>query len=133
MFTNLEIYLSNNNLKNHPNYYIHFSGQGIKKVIKKISDSPPETLISGKTSTVKKKLPKKKTLFEKITEMPVTEEDKDRVKKLSKTIIKRLNSREPTDRRKNELLLKQIVLYLAAEYNTVTIYNKLNFYFNFKG
>ena len=94
----------------------------MKKVIKKISDSPPETLISGTTSIVKKKLPKKKSLFEKITEMPVTEEDKNRIKKLSKTIIKRLNSREPSDRRKNELLLKQIVLYLAAEYNTVNIY-----------
>ena len=95
----------------------------MKKKIKEISDQPPITLKQGGAgkSRKSKKNAKESSLFAELTVRELTQEEKDRLRLKSNGLIKRMRSKDPKDKRKNELLLRQIIAYLSLEFNKVAL------------
>jgi uncharacterized membrane protein len=101
----------------------------VKKRIKQISDQPPVTLKQGGGKSTKKKNQNRKveTLFSTLTLRELTDTEKDRLKIKAKSLLKRMRSKAPEDRVKNELFLRQIIAYLSMEFDKVSLNFKVNF------
>ena len=100
---------------------MHFTGQSMKKTIKEISSTPPSGLrVGGGKSTTKTESFKDTCLFNDLTLKELTEEEKKKLKLKGKGLLKRLRSKNPKEKRQNELLLRQIIAYLSLEFGKVT-------------
>lgn len=61
------------------------------------------------------------SLFAALTMKPPNEHEKKRLKTKSELLVRRLKSKASSDERKNELLLRQIIAYLALEFKQVQL------------
>lgn len=68
----------------------------------------------------KNKKPRKKTLYQKIIEKEIPEDRKTILKARAQTIIKTISMKDPISKRKNQKLLKQIILFCSKNYNKVS-------------
>ena len=68
---------------------------------------------------IKKPTKREKSLFSKLTKQKLNDEEKKNLKIKSLKMHKRLRSRVPKDKLKNELLLRQIISYLTIEFEKV--------------
>ena len=86
-----------------------------------ISESPPKTLLAGSTKGFKKKKEKVKTLFDTLTESPLTTEETEKLRLKAMKLTRRLLSKAPQDRDQNMMLLRQMIYYLALEFKKVKL------------
>ena len=95
----------------------------MKKKIKKITDQPPATIRLGRNTGKSKKSESLKdaSLFSELTLRELSDEEKEKVRIKTKSLLKRLRSKAPQDKRQNELLLRQIIAYLALEFQKVRV------------
>ena len=90
----------------------------MRKCIKQISDQPPVNLRVGGSGASSGKTPAQKdsSLFRELTLRHLSDEDKDKLRAKAAKLVRRMRAKDPEAKRQNELLLRQVIAYLALEF-----------------